>query len=74
MTQRERWVLCRTERFTVDPGHVAALRREQIHDLRWWSADELRATGAVTTPRRLVRLLDDLRDGRLPDADANLGV
>lgn len=74
MTQRERWLLCRTERFPVDPDHVATLGWEHIHDLRWWSAEELRAAGAVTTPRRLAGILDDLREGHLPDADAELGV
>jgi predicted amidohydrolase len=74
MTQRERWVLCRTERFAIRPGHVAALRREQIHGLRWWTGDELRAAGAVTTPRRLAHLLDGIRQGRLPDPDDDLGV
>jgi predicted amidohydrolase/predicted NUDIX family NTP pyrophosphohydrolase len=74
MTQRERWALCRTSRFEVDPGRVAWLRREGIDGLRWWSADELRTAGALTTPRRLAQLLDDLRGGRVPAADENLRV
>jgi predicted amidohydrolase len=74
MTQRERWTLCRTSRFEVDPERVATLRAEGIHDLRWWSADELRTAGALTTPRGLVRLLDALREGRVPDPDEDLRV
>jgi predicted amidohydrolase len=74
MTQRERWALCRTPPFPTDPDHVASLRREHIHELRWWSADELRGSGVVTTPRRLARMLDGVRAGRLPEADADLGV
>ncbi|HEX8928640.1 MAG TPA: hypothetical protein VGA45_06990, partial [Actinomycetota bacterium] len=74
MTQRERWALCRTSRFEVDPERVAWLRDEGIRGLRWWSADELRTAGALTTPRRLAQLLDDLREGRVPAADENLRV
>jgi len=74
MTQRERWVLCRTRPFPIDPGHVASLRSEGIHELRWWSAEELRSSGVTTTPRELARVLDGVRAGRLPPADADLGV
>jgi predicted amidohydrolase len=73
-TQRERWVLCRAERFEVDAGHVASLSAENIRGLRWWSAGEIRSSGIVTTPRDLAGLLDRVAGGRLPDADSDLGV
>lgn len=74
MTQRERWVLCRTEPFEVDATHVASLAAEYIRELRWWSAGALRCSGVVTTPRDLAGLLDGIAGGRLPDADTDLGV
>jgi 8-oxo-dGTP pyrophosphatase MutT (NUDIX family) len=74
MTQRERWVLCRAEPFQVDPGHVASLSAESIRELRWWSADELRASGTVATPRDLPELLEWVGAGDLPDPDEDLGV
>jgi predicted amidohydrolase len=74
MTQRERWLLCRTEPFQVDPDHVASLAAENIRELRWWSARELRSAGVVTTPRDLARLLEGIAAGRLPAADTDLGV
>jgi len=74
MTQRERWVLCRTEPFEVDATHVASLAAENIRELRWWSAGALRSSGVVTTPRDLAGLLDGIAGGRLPDADTDLGV
>jgi predicted amidohydrolase/ADP-ribose pyrophosphatase YjhB (NUDIX family) len=74
MTQRERWVLCRAEPFQVDPGHVASLSAESIRELRWWSAGELRASGAVATPRDLPDLLDRVAAGELPEPDEDLGV
>jgi predicted amidohydrolase len=74
MTQRERWLLCRTEPFGIDPGRAVSLSAENIRELRWWSAREIRSSGIVTTPRDLARLLDGIADGRLPDADTDLGV
>ncbi len=74
MTQRERWVLCRTEPFQVDAGHVATLAAEAIRELRWWSADELRAQAPVVIPRDLAGLLDRIARGDLPGPDEDLGV
>ncbi len=74
MTQRERWVLCRAEPFEVDPAHVTTLESEGIGELRWWSAGELRASGAVVTPRDLPELLDRIGRGDLPGPDDDLGV
>jgi 8-oxo-dGTP pyrophosphatase MutT (NUDIX family) len=74
MTQRERWVLCRTGPFEVDAAHVASLSAEHIRELRWWSAGELRSSGVATTPRDLAGLLDRIAGGRLPDAGTELGV
>jgi 8-oxo-dGTP pyrophosphatase MutT (NUDIX family) len=74
MTQRERWVLCRAEPFEVDPAHVTTLAAEAIKELRWWSADELRAAGVVATPRDLPDLLERIARGHLPDPDEDLGI
>jgi 8-oxo-dGTP pyrophosphatase MutT (NUDIX family) len=73
MTQRERWVLCRAEPFEIDPAHVTTLAAEAIQELRWWSADELRAAAVVATPRGLPELLDRIAGGLLPDPDEDLG-
>lgn len=74
MTQRERWVLCRAEPFEVDPAHVTTLATEGIGELRWWSAEELRASGVVATPRDLAALLERIAHGDLPEPDEDLGV
>src|SRR4029450_4806985 len=58
MTQRERGGLGRGEAFEVDPAHVTTLATEGIGELRWWSAEELRASGVVATPRDLAALLE----------------
>jgi hypothetical protein len=74
MTQRERWLLCRAEPFDVDPAHLASLSTEAIQELRWWSAEELRSSQIVATPRDLPDLLDRIARGDLPDADQDLGT
>ena len=74
MTQRERWLLCRTEPFEVAAAHVASLSAEHIREVRWWSAAALRSSGLVTTPRDLAGLLDGIAGGRLPDPETELGV
>jgi predicted amidohydrolase len=74
MTQRERWVLCRAEPFEVDPAHVTTLAAESITELRWWSAEELRASAALATPRDLPALLERIARGDLPGPEDDLGV
>lgn len=58
------------------PGedHLASLSAEAIQELRWWSAEELRSSQIVATPRDLPDLLDRIARGDLPDADQDLGT
>lgn len=74
MTQQERWLLCRTASFEVDPARLPALRAENVHEVRWWSTDEIRAAGVITTPRDLPDLLERVNAGQLPGADTDLGA
>jgi len=72
-TQYERWYLCRCDHFQVDAAVLARGRSEGIRDLRWWLPAELRAQGIDTGPRSLANLVDNIRAGRLPDPDGDLG-
>ena len=74
MTQQERWVLCRAEHFDIDSAHLASLAVEGILEMRWWSAEELRSAGVVTSPRDLPARLDRIAAGSLPSPDEDLGV
>ena len=73
LTQYERWYLCRAPHFEVAPDLLAAARAEGIRDMRWWSADELRAGEVHTGSRDLADLLDRLAAGEMPDPDIDLG-
>ena len=73
LTQYERWYLCRAPHFEVAPDVLAACREEGIRDIRWWSADELRASQVNTGPRDLADLLDRLAAGQMPDPEGDLG-
>jgi 8-oxo-dGTP pyrophosphatase MutT (NUDIX family) len=45
------------------------LRREYVHEIRWWSRDELSASAVRFVPLDLVTLIDDLvSDGPPPNA------
>ena len=74
MTQRERWLLCRTATFTVPPDLLAQLRSEHIREMRWWGADELEASGVVTAPRKLSLLIAEMASGAETDPKRDLGL
>ncbi len=73
MTQEEAWWLSRRATFEVAAEHLERLVAEQVVELRWWSAEELRRAGAVCVPRMLPELIEAVAAGRLPEADADLG-
>jgi 8-oxo-dGTP pyrophosphatase MutT (NUDIX family) len=69
--QRDRVHLVRTDAFEPQPRlSWEQLRSERLHEIRWWSLDEIVAAarlGVWFAPRRLPELIDDLlRDGPPP--------
>jgi predicted amidohydrolase len=74
MTQRERWFMARCTRFEVAPEVVAKLASEYVTEVRWWSAEDLARADVVTSPRGLGDLVVQVRSGRLPAPDTDLGV
>jgi 8-oxo-dGTP pyrophosphatase MutT (NUDIX family) len=74
MTQSERWFMARCPRFEVRSEVVSNLASEHVTDVRWWSVEELSDPGVVTAPRRLAALVAQLRSGRIPGPDTDLGV
>jgi len=73
MTQRERWLVCRTPTFTVAPELLAFLRSEHIWEMRWWGRDELDASGVVTAPRNLSLLIAEMASRGDTDPARDLG-
>jgi ADP-ribose pyrophosphatase YjhB (NUDIX family) len=68
--QRERFYVVRVPAFEIRPAlGWAALRREGVGDIRWWTLDEIHAaTGVIFAPARLGHFLDRLlRDGPPPE-------
>lgn len=54
--------LYRTGRFDSSPGLSATqLANENIHEVRWWSPEELTGRDVTFAPRSLPELLDQLR-------------
>lgn len=75
--QRDRVFLVRTERFEPRPRlSWEQLRAERVHELRWWSAEDLRGVGdeVVFAPRAMPRLFDALVAHGPPDSPIDAGV
>jgi 8-oxo-dGTP pyrophosphatase MutT (NUDIX family) len=55
--QSQDFFVCRVERWEVDTSAFGEPESRSIDQHRWWSADELEATGEVYYPRDLAALL-----------------
>ena len=65
--------LVRAERFEPDPAmSPAQLAAENVHEIRWWSPEELRNPAMTFAPRPLPQLLDRLRTEGIPDSPIEL--
>jgi ADP-ribose pyrophosphatase YjhB (NUDIX family) len=73
--QRERYVLVRVDRFEPAPRFTAEeLAAEYVTGVRWWTVEELAASGELFAPRRLPELVAALlRDGP-PGEPVDVGV
>jgi 8-oxo-dGTP diphosphatase len=73
--QAERFVLVRTPAFEPTPRFtVEQLSAEYVAGMRWWTLDELEASGEIFAPRRLPELVAALlRDGP-PGEPVDVGV
>lgn len=75
--QHDRVFLVPTERFEPHPTlSWSRLRAERMHELRWWSIDELReaAGDLVFAPRRMLTLIEELIVEGPPDTPVDTGV
>jgi ADP-ribose pyrophosphatase YjhB (NUDIX family) len=80
--QQDRIHLVRVDRFEPEPTiGWDALRAEHVHEIRWWSLDELAEVSADLrpgqvrfAPRRLATLVRDLLDFGPPPAPIDTGV
>jgi 8-oxo-dGTP pyrophosphatase MutT (NUDIX family) len=73
LEQRETFVLVRTPQFEPRPD-PAALAVEGVQDVRWWTVDEIEASGETFAPRDLGRLLRDLLQNGPPAKPWDAGV
>jgi ADP-ribose pyrophosphatase YjhB (NUDIX family) len=73
--QREQIVLVRTAKFQPEPqiGHKG-LVAEDVHELRWWTLDELEASDAIVYPTRLAHFLRRLFEEGAPEKPIDVGV
>ncbi|MEW2353844.1 NUDIX domain-containing protein [Spirillospora sp. NPDC029432] len=69
---RDDFFLYRTRAHEVDTGGQEAFEREHMLGHRWWTVDELAATGDPVFPLELAPLLADLLKGDVPDEPVRL--
>jgi 8-oxo-dGTP pyrophosphatase MutT (NUDIX family) len=70
--QVEQYYLIRVGSFDLNPE--LDLAAEDVHDLRWWSLDEIAASDEVFAPRRLAELVRDLLEHGPPAKPIDAGV
>jgi ADP-ribose pyrophosphatase YjhB (NUDIX family) len=75
LDQREQVLLVRTPSFEPEPhiGH-AGLEAEDVHEVRWWTLDEIEASDALFYPTRLGDFLRQLLHEGPPGEPIDVGV
>jgi ADP-ribose pyrophosphatase YjhB (NUDIX family) len=71
---RETWFLARASTSTVDTTGFTPLEVATIEEHRWWTLEELEATGDPLTPRALAALVRDLLRNGPPPTPLTLDV
>jgi 8-oxo-dGTP pyrophosphatase MutT (NUDIX family) len=71
--QSETFVLVRVPAFEPRPD-PAAIDAEGVHEVRWWTLEELEASAATFAPRNLASLLRELLEHGAPPEPRDAGV
>ncbi len=74
--QIERYYLRRAPGIVVKPPPIDVLKKEHLHEYRWWTIDEMMAAADTEafSPRRLPELLRPLVDGCVPESPIAVGI
>lgn len=73
--QRERVFLIRTDKFEPTPALSAEeLRNEYVHEIRWWSLDEILASSTTFAPRALGELMSKVLEDGPPAEPWEIGL
>lgn len=75
LDQREQVVLVRAPTFEPKPSLGAErLAAEDVHEVRWWSLDEVEASTETFYPTRFAYFLRQLLEEGPPDEPIDVGV
>lgn len=75
LDQRERFVLVRAEAFEPRPAlGPAGLAAEDVHEVRWWTVEEVDGSDALFYPTRLAHFLRSLLEEGLPPSPLDVGI
>lgn len=64
---RERFIVAFLDTAALSPAGWSETERAVVREMRWWTVDELRATGETLFPAAMVDLLPDIVAGDYPD-------
>jgi 8-oxo-dGTP pyrophosphatase MutT (NUDIX family) len=70
--QRERYYIVRVDEH--EPAPTIDMAAEHVHDIRWWTLDELEASDERLVPRSLARQVRALLEHGPPPAPIDVGV
>jgi 8-oxo-dGTP pyrophosphatase MutT (NUDIX family) len=70
----ERYYLVQVERPEVTTDRWTELEIQMLSEHRWWSLDEIAASGDLFVPRRLPELLPPILRGQIPREPIKVGV
>lgn len=74
IAQEERYYLVRCDRFDPQPAALDVGEELFLGEQRWWTPEEIRASGDWFAPRRVAELVADLLSGRIPPEPIDCGL
>ena len=70
----ERYYLARTPQSRISVDSWTELEVRMIQEYRWWSLEEIQASGDIFVPRQLGTLLPPILAGQVPTVPLEVGV
>lgn len=73
LDSQESFFVCRVPAFELDNANWTEEERTDLNAHRWWTVDEIAASGELIVPSQLAALLRPILRGKLPDAPLEIG-
>lgn len=74
MRFQERFFLVNAQSESADISNLFGVEADWIKSYRWWSADEIAASGDAFAPGHMACLLRDIESGRIPETPISIDI